>query len=54
MPCIYRLFILCIHREMLVRTDLRYSSQFKKKHYAEFCSGSEEGSYVRLVDFCIT
>ena len=32
----------------------RYSSQFKKNCLAEMWSGSEEGSYVRLIDSCIT
>jgi len=32
----------------------RYSSQFKNNYFAEMCSGSEEGSYLRLIDFCIT
>ena len=29
-------------------------SQFKNNYYTEMCSGSEEGSYLRLIDFCIT
>jgi len=28
-----------------------YSSQFKNNHLAEMCSGSEAGSYLRLIDF---
>ena len=31
-----------------------YSFQFKNNHFAEMCSGSEEGSYLRLIDSCIT
>jgi len=31
----------------------RYSPQFKNNHFAEMCSGSEAGSYPRLVDLCI-
>jgi len=31
----------------------RYSSQFKNKNFAEMCSGSEAGSYLRLIDFFI-
>ena len=31
-----------------------YSSQFQNKCLAESCSGSEEGSYSRLIDCCIT
>ena len=32
----------------------RYSSQFKDNCFTEMWSGSEVGSYVRLIDFCIT
>ena len=28
-----------------------YSSQFKSNFCTEMCSGSEEGSYLRLIDF---
>ena len=28
-------------------------SQFKDKYFAEMCSGSEAGSYLRLIDSCI-
>ena len=31
----------------------RSSSQFKNHHFAAMCSGSEEGSYLRLIDLCI-
>ena len=30
------------------------NSQFKNNHYTEMRSGSEEGSYLRLIDGCIT
>jgi len=30
-----------------------YSSQCKNNHLAEMWSGSEESSYLRLIDFCI-
>jgi len=30
------------------------SSQFKNNYFTEMCSGSEEGSYLRLIDVCIT
>ena len=30
------------------------SSQYKNEYFTEVCSGSEEGSYLRLIDFCIT
>ena len=26
----------------------------KNNYFTEMCSGSEEGSYLRLIDFCIT
>jgi len=29
-------------------------SQFKNNHFTEMCSGSEVGSYLRLIDSCIT
>ena len=29
-------------------------SQFKNNYFAEMCGGSEEGSYLRRIDFCIT
>ena len=29
----------------------RYSSQFENNHFTELCSGSEAGSYLRLIDF---
>ena len=32
----------------------RYSFQFKNNYFTEMCSGSEEGSYLMLIDFCIT
>jgi len=32
----------------------RYSSQFKNIYFTEMCSGSEEGSFPRFIDFCIT
>jgi len=32
----------------------RHSSQFKNNHSTEMCSGAEAGSYLRLVDSCIT
>jgi len=32
----------------------RYSSQFQNNRLAEMWSDSEEGSYLRLVDCCIT
>ena len=31
----------------------RYSSQFKNNCFTEMCSGSVEGSYLRLIDLCI-
>ena len=31
-----------------------YSSQFKNNHFTEMCCGTEGGSYLRLIDSCIT
>ena len=36
------------------RSAVRYSSQFQNNHSTEMCSGSETGSYLRLIDSCIT
>ena len=33
------------------RSTGRNSSQFKSSYCVEMCSGSEEGSYLRLIDF---
>ena len=37
----------------LIRQDCtdRYSSQFENNCFTEMCSGSEAGSYLRLIDF---
>ena len=32
----------------------RYSSYFENNYVTELCSGSEAGSYLRLIDSCIT
>ena len=32
----------------------RYSSQFKNNYFAEMWNGSQEGSYLWLIDWCIT
>ena len=32
----------------------RCSSQFNNNYFTEMCSGSEEGSYLRLIDLNIT
>jgi len=34
--------------------SLGVAPQFKNDYFAEMGSGSEEGSYLRLIDFCIT
>ena len=31
-----------------------YSSQLKNNYFTEMCSGSEEDSYLRLKDVCMT
>ena len=33
---------------------LHYTNQFKNDYFAETCSGSEKGSHLRLINFCIT
>jgi len=38
----------------VVHLSVQYSSQYKNNHFTEMCSGSEEGSYFRIIDFCIT
>ena len=37
-----------------VGTYSRSSSQFKSNYLTDMCSGSEEGSYSRHMDMCIT
>ena len=37
--------------KIAARGILRYSSQFKNNYFTSMCSGSEAGSYVRLIDF---
>ena len=37
-----------------VRILRRHSSQFKNNYFAEICSGFEVGSYLRLIDSCVT
>ena len=39
--------------QMRSGTD-RCSSQFENNYFTEMCSGSEAGSCLRLIDFCIT
>ena len=39
---------------MAVLKFIRYISQFKDNYFTEMWSCSEEGSYVRLIDVCIT
>jgi len=34
-----------------MREAYRYSSQFENNYFTEMCSGSEAGSYLRLIDF---
>ena len=34
--------------------SLACSSQFENNYFTEMCSGSKAGSYLRLIDFCIT
>jgi len=43
------------HYLCLTRVDRRISSSpcTPVNYFTEMCSGSEEGSYLRLIDFCI-
>jgi len=40
--------------EWLHTPNNRYSSQFKNNYFTKVFSGSEAGSYLRLIDCCIT
>ena len=42
------------HEHQLSRSLPRYTAQFKNNYSAEMWSGSDEGSYLRLIDCCIT
>jgi len=33
---------------------MRHHPTGKNNYFTEMCSGSEAGSYLRLIDFCIT
>jgi len=35
-------------------TETCNTFQFKDNHFTEMCSGSEAGSYLRLIDLCIS
>ena len=40
-------------RERVVKCmGLDHASQFDNNYFTEMCSGSEAGSYLRLIDFC--
>ena len=55
-----RLYMACAPRRTTRRIlELRavlnwYSSRFKNNHFTEMCCGTEAGSYLRLIDSCIT
>ena len=34
-------------------TPTLYLSQFKNYYFTEMCSGSEAGSFLRLIDVCV-
>jgi len=48
--------IVCFEGRILARSRRRgpSSNRFKNNHFTEMCSGSEAGSYLRLIDSCIT
>ena len=41
-----------LHHDVKSSDDVK--SQSKNNYFAEMCCGSEEGSYSRLIDLCIT
>ena len=54
---------LAITREVAIGSELEtktrmgempFAKQFKNNYLTEMCSSSEEGSYLRPIDFCIT
>ena len=38
----------------LTALDLNHKVVEQNNYFAEMCSGSEEGSYFRLIDCCVT
>jgi len=40
-----------LYEQLLYKNEHNY---FKNNWFTEMCSGSEAGSYLRLIDFCIT
>jgi hypothetical protein len=38
----------------LISFKNNYNTEFNNNELTEMCSGSEEGSYSRLMDFCTT
>jgi len=40
--------------ELYADASAKVRSRFKNNYFTEKCSGSEAGSYLRLIDFCIT
>jgi len=42
------------HKAPLGPTLTRCLCESKNNYFTEMCSGSEAGSYARLIDFCIT
>jgi len=43
-----------LSRAQVSCTVKQFRGGFKNTYFAEMCSGSEEGSYLRLIDFSIT
>jgi len=37
-----------------LQNAMDFSQRYTRGHFTEMCSGSEEGSYLRPIDFCIT
>jgi len=42
-----------LQRDALPASTTRFLHGIQVNYFVEMCSGSEEGSYLRLIDFCI-
>ena len=52
--CFLVIVVTPVFIEEIENYTVRYSPRFKNDYSAEMWSGSEERSYVRRIDFCIT
>jgi len=53
-PCLRGLRVSTKKKSLLHHTAVANSSPFENNYFTEVCSGSEAGSYLRLIDLCIT